>query len=96
MTITARTQALRFRIWQYANPREWNVTTHEIADAIGETHNRVRAIIGHAGWHNRLRSMTDGDYEKTATGFHAIGTAAAARYIAADFVAGRIFNEASI
>lgn len=31
MTTTAKTHALRYRIWAYCQPREWDCTTHEIA-----------------------------------------------------------------
>lgn len=50
------THALRFRIWQYAESRSWDVTTHEIAEHIGETHRTVVKIVADRGWLHRLRT----------------------------------------
>jgi hypothetical protein len=88
----ARTQALRFRIWQYCQPLEWNVTNAEIAEAIGEDINRVRAIIQHAGWSDRIRTVSLDDYGPN--GFHLFGTAAAAVIIGEQIAAGRMNAEA--
>jgi hypothetical protein len=90
----ARTHALRFRIWQYCQPREWNVTNAEIAEGIGEEVNRVRATIQHAGWSDRIRTVAVDDYGPN--GFHLFGTAAAAAIISEEVIAGRINAEAEI
>jgi hypothetical protein len=89
----ARTHALRFRIWQYCQLREWNVTNAEIAEGIGEEVNRVRATIQHAGWSGRIRTVTPDYY--TIDSFHMFGTAAAAAIISEQVIAGRINAEAA-
>ena len=45
MTVSPRTQALRYRIWAYANPRGWDVTMQDIADALGETREEISSCI---------------------------------------------------
>ena len=53
--ITVSTHALRYRIWAYCAPREWNCTIGEVADALDEDVNRIRATMQHAGWTSRIR-----------------------------------------
>jgi hypothetical protein len=50
-----RSQALAYRIWGYADPREWDVTLAEVADALGEPVPAVRAVIVSRQWANRMR-----------------------------------------
>jgi hypothetical protein len=54
--IGSKTHALRFRIWQYCRECEWNTTTAEIAEALGENRARVGKVVGNAGWTHRLRA----------------------------------------
>lgn len=51
-----RTHAIRFRIWQFAEARSWDVTTREIAEHLGETHSTVVKIAADKGWLHRLRT----------------------------------------
>lgn len=53
-----KTTALAFRIWQYARPREWNVTLKETADALGVSWHTVRSVSVRRGWINRFRVMS--------------------------------------
>lgn len=53
--MTIKTQALRFRIWQYANPKGWDVTFSEVAAALGVDARSIGAIARHAGWVERFR-----------------------------------------
>ena len=87
----ARSDALAFRIWQYANPREWNVTIAEIADGIGESVNRVRGLMIGRKWTERAR--VTGTPETYAEGQ---GNFLASRHIARDVAAGRITNGPSV
>ena len=89
-----RTEALRFRIWQYAAPLEWNVTFVEIADALNESPKRVGAVMRHNGWHNRCRvgSRHLARYNR----FGSFGNSSLAAHIVAGVVAGRISSEAAI
>jgi hypothetical protein len=53
-----RTEALAFRIWSIAKPKDWDCTLRELADATGESLMRVSAICRDKGWHRRLRSTS--------------------------------------
>lgn len=50
-----RTEAIAFRIWQYAAPKGWDVTLREIADEIGHSVHVIRAIAVRKGWSSRVR-----------------------------------------
>ncbi len=94
MTVSPKTQALRYRIWAYSNPRGWDVTMQDIADALGESMARVRSCIANTpGWAGRVRWTTDGSRGIEA---YQAGAERAGRYVAADIVAGRIGNEAGV
>lgn len=59
MTKNPRVLALRFRIWQFAEPRGWNVTTSEIAEGLGDlTSRHVGLILRAAGWSGRISSKS--------------------------------------
>ena len=49
------TEALAFRIWQYANPRGWDCTVGEIAEALDMHPSPVGRVCAMRGWHVRLR-----------------------------------------
>jgi hypothetical protein len=84
------THALRYRIWAYADPRGWDCTIPEIAEALDVPMRRVQKIAVDAGWSGRLRGVSDGDAE-TLWGRRAyFHTGGAARHIAADILAGRV------
>jgi len=51
-----RTEALAYRIWAYAAPREWNVTGKDIAEALGLPFGAVGMVLQAKGWHNRTRA----------------------------------------
>jgi hypothetical protein len=94
MTVSVKTQVLRFRIWAYANPRGWDVTMQDIADALGESMARVRSCIANTrGWGGRIRWTTDG---VRGIETYQAGANRAGRHVAADIVAGRIGNEAGV
>lgn len=80
--------ALRFRIWQYANPRGWDVTFAEVAAALDVSPKAIGAVAKHAGWIERFR-VAD-----RHTKLHAFGVNASAfyrdQYLAADVAAGRV------
>jgi len=88
MTATPRTMALRFRIWAYAQPRGWDVTFAEVADALGVSVKSVGAIAQAAGWVQRFR-VADTHARRDAWG-ESNGHFIYARHAAADIVAGRI------
>lgn len=100
MKLTPKSEALAFRIWQYAAPREWNVTLAEIADHLGESVYRVSTTMRWRGWLSRVRvTQADG----VESGFRQVGgtnrysgQAVASRHIAADLASGRIGNGESI
>ena len=89
-----RAEALRFRIWQYAAPLEWNVTCREIAEAMGVSFGSVRQILRYTGWHNRVR--VGSTHSSQRQHFEGAGNSNLAAHIAAEVVAGRISSEAAI
>ncbi len=52
---SSRTHALRFRIWQYAQPKGWDVTVPEVAEALDLSPVVVGQVVRHAGWRERFR-----------------------------------------
>ena len=54
--MTPRTEALAFRIWAFAKPKDWDCTIHDIAAALEETPQRVTAVCSRKHWIGRLRS----------------------------------------
>lgn len=54
--LTPRSQALAFRVWQVADPEGWDMTHAEIAEALGVSTGRVRAVCGLKGWSSRVRA----------------------------------------
>ena len=83
--MTVKTAVLRFRIWQYASPREWNVTIAEIAEALGESPHRVGVCVQQAGWSARIRATS-----RDSFGDGVPGTFTYARSLAQQIVAGRV------
>lgn len=53
-----RTEALAYRIWGFANPKQWDCTIHDIAEALRETPQRVSAVCSRKLWSSRLRSAS--------------------------------------
>ncbi len=58
--MSAQTEALAYKIWAFANPKDWDCTIHEIADVIGESPQRTAGICRVKGWTERLRSSGPG------------------------------------
>lgn len=56
MAVSAHTEALAFRIWQFAEPLGWNCTHGEVAEAIGEPMASVRSVCALKQWSGRLRT----------------------------------------
>lgn len=56
-----KTQALLFRVWQFAHPREWDVTTHDIANALNVSTQAVANAMARAKWTHRIRSSRPAD-----------------------------------
>jgi hypothetical protein len=56
MKLSPTTEAMAFRIWQYAEPLGWNCTHADVAKAIGETTQRVRRVCELKEWNGRMRS----------------------------------------
>jgi len=46
-----------FRIWQYANPRDWDVTSAEIGEALDLETKRVSNICTARGWNKRMPNV---------------------------------------
>lgn len=61
-----RLEALAFRIWQVADPREWSVSLSELAAMLGEDVDELRRVCKRKGWLSRLpadepESMAEAD-----------------------------------
>ena len=87
----AKREALRFRIWQFCQPREWDVTIKEIAEALDVHWVSIRNVMMKAGWAHRVRVLPsrDGRDFNPTTG----GQIAAERFIIRDVLAGRVNSE---
>ena len=81
-------EALLFRIWQFAAPREWNVTCNEIAEALGISGRRVGAALKAAGWIRRVRAAEHGPETSYRTGGGVVRSLE--RFVVADVLAGRV------
>lgn len=82
-------EALRFRIWQFAAPREWDVTIAEIAEALDVRWMTVRGVVMSAGWLTRVRSVGNhGDF-----GAAAGATRSVEALVVRDVLAGRVNSE---
>ena len=60
-----RSDALAFRIYGYAAPREWNVSMREVADALDVSVHRVSGVCvaPNRRWDQRMRgSVRNADY----------------------------------
>jgi hypothetical protein len=62
-TISPRMEANAFRIWQFANPREWDCSIEEIEAATGIRAQTIGYALAVKGWKGRLRA---GRSEKNA------------------------------
>ena len=62
--MSIQTEALAFRVWAVAKPKDWDCTVQEIAEAVGETPQRIAGICRVKGWTERLRSSGP-DYRDT-------------------------------
>lgn len=88
-------EALRFRIWQFAAPREWNVTIAEIAEALGVHWTTIRSVINRAGWNTRVRVNSGPLERRHANASGALGGSLIEDYrpVVRDVLAGRVNSE---
>ena len=52
--MTPHMEALAYRIWAYANPREWECSYANIADGTGISEDMVAQVIRAKGWQGRV------------------------------------------
>jgi len=50
-----RTQAIAYRIWCHADPRGWDVSIPELAEALEVRKGVIIGVCQHKGWLDRLR-----------------------------------------
>jgi hypothetical protein len=60
--MTAKSEALAYRIYIYANPIGWDCTPGEIAEALGVDPKRIGRVAHAKGWATRLRSASRADW----------------------------------
>lgn len=53
-----RAMALAFRIWAYATPRGWDVTSVELAEELGAPVPAIIATLRWRGWNTRVRKTS--------------------------------------
>jgi hypothetical protein len=82
----ARSDAIAFRIWQYANPIGWDCNLSDVAEALGVTTNTARAIAQWRGWLGRFRK------DAVVGGINATPSSHAWTHnrVASDVAAGRV------
>jgi hypothetical protein len=54
MKSTPRALAVRLMVWQYCQPRGWDVTFNDIVFAVDATPGEVSSALRRTGWHKRL------------------------------------------
>jgi hypothetical protein len=54
--MNVRTEALAFRIWAFAEPKDWDCSIRDIAEYLKETPQRIAAVCRGKSWVARLRS----------------------------------------
>lgn len=52
--MTPHMEALAYRIWAYANPRDWDCSYAEIADGTGISYGMVARVITEKQWTGRV------------------------------------------
>lgn len=57
--MTPHMEALAYRIWAYANPREWDCSYAEIADGTGISIGMVSQVITQKNWGGRVPNHTN-------------------------------------
>ncbi len=87
--MSVKTQVIRFRIWQFANPRGWDVTFNEVAEALGVEVAVVGSIARHAGWVERFRVSKARENLNLGRRSNGAGYYAA-HHLASEIVAGRV------
>jgi hypothetical protein len=51
-----KSEAVAYRIWCFAEPRGWDVSVMEIAEALDESPQRVASTCQRRGWIGRMRA----------------------------------------
>jgi len=64
--MTPRGHTIAYQIWAYANPRGWDCTIAECADAIGVNRLLVGRIVHAKDWSSRFRGVVT--YQRGVTG----------------------------
>lgn len=88
-----KTLALRFRIWQFAAPKGWDVSVHDIADALGLSWMTARNAVHGAGWSNRIRKVSSEQSHRMASSLYRGGAEKEDPRLLQDVLAGRVNSE---
>jgi len=57
--MTPRGHTIAYQIWAYANPRGWDCTSNEVADALGLDRRAVARVAGLQKWTERFRANAE-------------------------------------
>lgn len=85
--MTPKSEAIAFRIWQYASPREWNVTYTELAEEMEIPVQTASTVIHGKGWQSRVRNS---GAPRGADGKMPGNSSWAAERLARDIASGRV------
>jgi hypothetical protein len=58
MKISPKSEALAFRIWAYAHPKEWDVLLTDVAKDLNVSIAQVRWVVTAKRWNSRFRGLS--------------------------------------
>lgn len=69
MRFNVKRKTLAYQIYNYCEPRAWDVTALDIAEEFDITHQQVNGILRAEGWSNRIRAGQREYSNSSAIGF---------------------------
>ncbi len=63
MKLSPSSEALAFRIWGYAHPKEWDVLLADVAKDLNVSIAQVRWVVTAKRWNSRFRGLSRFDRE---------------------------------
>lgn len=96
MMTSAQRKTIRYLVRQYAEPKGWDVTTHELARYLGERGYKISArglAVVCKDWHGRMRGMSDDIYRGRNARFVIDATFSTANALASDIARQQAENE---
>lgn len=69
MTFNVKRKALAYQIYNFCEPRAWDVTATEIAEEFDVTYQMVTGVLRAEGWQNRIRASQREFAKSAGVGF---------------------------